>query len=91
MSLKEMNPLDYPQEWKRYGDWIMMGKMTEDDLISNMEQAARVLIKQMHKSVEPMVDISIIFKLNPTDSQGIYEATGAWKCIGMGKEKQNDL
>ena len=85
MSLREMNPLDYPQEWKLYGAWMMMGQMREEELPSKMEEATKALIKQMHSSVDPMVDIGFIFKLNPTDKEGIYEATGAWKCYGIGK------
>ena len=79
------NPLDYPEECQLYGAWMGMGQMSEDCLVATISDSTKRLLEQMHKSVDPLADISLIFKLNTTDDNDIFSVTGAWKCYGKKK------
>ena len=68
-----------------YGSWISMGQLSEDWFIAFIAETTKRLLEQMHKSVEPVEDISLIFKLNPTKDEEIFEITGAWRCYGKAK------
>ena len=70
---------------KLYGSWISMGQVSEDWFIASIAETTKRLLEQMHKLVEPVDDISLIFKLNPTEEDDIYSVTGAWKCYGIPK------
>ena len=62
-----------------------MGQLSEDWFIACIAETTKRLLEQMHKSVEPVEDISLIFKLNPTKDEDIFEITGAWRCHGKAK------
>jgi hypothetical protein len=81
------NSIDYPEEYKLYGSWIQMGQIDEQFFVATIAEAAFRILKNMHSSVKPCGDITLIFKLNPTEEDGIFETTGGWKCFGKGKEE----
>ena len=84
---ESFNPIDYPEKYKLYGSWIRMGQMDEQLFVAKIAEAAFRILKNMHSLVEPYRDITLIFKLNPTEEDGIFETTGGWKCFGKEKEE----
>jgi len=88
---REINPFDWPKEYKMFGAWVSMGQLSEEWFIACLAETAKRLMEQLHKSVIPKGDINLIFKLIPSGEDGTYEVTGAWKCFGESKGgKQNE-
>lgn len=88
MTDKKIDPFDLADlatKYKRYGSWVSMGQISEDDFIVYVAATAKRLLENVHKSVNPKGDISLIFNLIPTEESDVFEVTGAWKCFGEPK------
>ena len=83
-----MDPFDYPEDVKLYGAYIDIPDTTEEDLIKNVPGYTKMLLRQMHKSVEPYDDVCLIFRMAKKDAKSHFSMTAAWKCYGRVKNER---